>query len=261
MVRTPRATSRTQPSEVHGALRGLGQRSQGMTVNEDSNGRHAMLGKRFTSWAIGSAMSAMGLVALPLIVASPNIAQSPLLVPSAPSAVAVLSGSRSLHVSWAESTGGVLTFLATATAPGHPSVSCLAVKDGCEIVPLSNGVIYDVTVVARDLLGSSPLSGDMTALVGVPGAPLSVKVSPGKAKVAVSWSSPKATGVGKVTGYAATAAPGGFSCSTASTLLTKAGHSCQIAGLTSGTQYTITVTASNAYGTGVPSKAMTATPS
>jgi len=233
----------------------------GMTINENSNGRKAMLRKQFTNWTIGSTVSAMGLVALPFIVTSPDVARSPLLAPAAPSAVSVSSVSRSLHVSWTESSGGLVTFLATANAPGHPAVSCLTVKDGCLIAPLGNGVIYDVTVVAKDLIGSSTPSGDVTALVGVPGPPLSVRASSGKAQVAVSWASPKATGVNKVIGYAATAAPGGFSCSTASTLLTKAGHSCQIAGLTSGTQYTITVTATNAYGTGVPSKATTSTPS
>jgi hypothetical protein len=122
-------------------------------------------------------------------------------------------------------------------------------------------VLYDVTVVAKGLLGTSAPSNDVTALVGVPGPPRSIRASSGRAKATVSWTAPKGSGVARVAGYTATAAPGGFSCSTTSTLLTKANHSCEIAGLTSGTPYTVTVTATNAYGTGMPSRSSSVTPS
>ncbi|HEV3213266.1 MAG TPA: fibronectin type III domain-containing protein [Acidimicrobiales bacterium] len=221
-----------------------------------------MRGTRFTRRTAGASAAALALTAVSLIVLSPIAAPvAPRSSPESPSSVTAGAGNRSLHVSWTESTTGVISFLATAKAPGHLSVTCLAHGDACTVLPLSNGVVYDVTVVAKSVLGTSAPSSDVTALVGVPGPPQSVRATSGKAKVAVSWAAPKPSSVAKVTGYTATAAPGGFSCSTASTLLTKAGHSCQIAGLTSGAAYTVTVSATNAYGTGTPSKAASVTPS
>ena len=58
----------------------------------------------------------------------------------------------------------------------------------------------------------------------------------------MSWAAP-GDGGSAITGYTATASPGGASCSTA-------GSSCTLAGLANGTDYTVTVTATNAVGTG-----------
>jgi hypothetical protein len=64
--------------------------------------------------------------------------------------------------------------------------------------------------------------------------------------VEVSWSAPDSYNGSAITGYTATAAPGGATCSTSTT-------SCTVRGLTNGTSYTFTVTATNAVGTGPPS--------
>jgi hypothetical protein len=181
--------------------------------------------------------------------------------PATPAAVALASANKSLAVSWTESSTGIITYTATAKASGKATRSCVTKRTSCSIVALMNGVIYDVTVVASNTAGSSAPSADVTQIVGVPSAPLMVHTTAGTAMATIAWNPPKASGVANVTTYIATASPGGFSCTSTGTLLTPPARTCQIPGLTSGTTYTVTVTAANAYGASSPSKPATVTPS
>lgn len=81
-----------------------------------------------------------------------------------------------------------------------------------------------------------------------PGAPQGVTGTAGNASVAVSWSAPASNGGAVVTGYTATAQPGGTTCRWTSGPLT-----CTISGLANGTAYAFTVAAANVAGTGSPS--------
>jgi len=83
-----------------------------------------------------------------------------------------------------------------------------------------------------------------------PGAPTGVSGSAGDGQVTVSWTAPTDDGGSAVTGYTVTASPGGRTCSSGST-------SCTVTGLTNGTGYRFSVTATNAVGTG-PSSALSA---
>lgn len=75
----------------------------------------------------------------------------------------------------------------------------------------------------------------------MPGAPTGVSASAGLASITVSWNPPAANGA-VITGYRATASPGGASC------FTTGATSCVVGGA-AGTSYTISVVALSAAGT------------
>ena len=172
--------------------------------------------------------------------------------PPTPTSVSAASGNKLLVVSWSES--GTPAFTATARSVGHAAKVCHTRLLTCTISTLVNGTIYTVTVVATNKSGSSAPSVPITVVAGTPSAPLAVHAAPGVASAMVSWTAPKTTGGAKVTAYMATASPGGFSCSASGTIVSGPTRSCTIAGLTSGSSYSVTVVATNSFGTGVPSK-------
>jgi hypothetical protein len=88
----------------------------------------------------------------------------------------------------------------------------------------------------------------LTRPAAAPGAPSNVTAIPGDASATVSWSAPN-DGGSPITGYTVTPYIG--STQQASTVVT--GTSATINGLTNGTAYTFTVTATNAIGTSPPS--------
>ena len=201
----------------------------------------------------GAAGTAIAIAAIPAFAAVSSASVSHIAAPDSPAAVALASGNRSLAVSWTEASKGSITFTATATAAGKATKSCVTKRLACSIRSLVNGVVYSVRVTARNSGGPSAPSTAVSSIVGVPGAPLSVHATAGTASATIKWAPPKASGVSHVTSYMATATPGGFSCSTTGA------RTCVISGLTTGTKYAITVTATNAYGTGAPSKPATVT--
>jgi hypothetical protein len=80
-----------------------------------------------------------------------------------------------------------------------------------------------------------------------PQPPSGVTATAGNQEIVVSWMAPSVLGDGTLTGYTATASPGGTTC-TATTATT-----CTITGLTNGTAYTVIVTATTTEGTSAPS--------
>ena len=100
-------------------------------------------------------------------------------------------------------------------------------------------------------LGDNSNQGSATVFVPgvVSGLPTSVSGTSGaNAQSVVSWTAPASDGGSTITGYTVTASPGGRSCSWTTGLL-----SCTVTGLTNGTSYTFTVTATNAAGTSTAS--------
>src|SRR5690606_10009122 len=85
-----------------------------------------------------------------------------------------------------------------------------------------------------------------------PGAPTKVSATAGDAKATVSWTAPSSNGGSPITKYSVTAQPGGKTATT--TGATKA----VVSGLSNGTAYTFTVTATNVAGTSAKSAASAA---
>jgi Fibronectin type III domain len=202
----------------------------------------------------GVVAAAIVLSAAPVFATASYAAGSP---PAQPTGLTLVAGNRVLFASWTESSTGPAVFTATATAAGHPTRHCRTRAHRCFIVPLANGVSYSVTVVAKNTDGSSAASDPASAIVGVPTPPRDVHARAGKGGQAlVRWAPPIASGVTHVTGYTATAtsaSDGPFTCSTTGAKF------CVLTGLTKGTVYTVSVTATNKYGTSVASKSTTVT--
>ncbi len=96
-------------------------------------------------------------------------------------------------------------------------------------------------------------SDNVTKITQVSDAPTSVAGVGGNTQVVVSWNAPVRNGGSTITAYTVTASPGGRTCEWSSGAL-----SCIVTGLTNGTSYTFTVTATNAVGTSSPSRASNA---
>ena len=124
-----------------------------------------------------------------------------------------------------------------------------AVASPMAIAGLVNGTTYAIRLRAVNSAGAGPVSNSVNATPStVPGAPTSVSALGGNAQAVVSFTAPANNGGAAITSYTATATPGGATASGASSPLT-------VTGLTNGTSYTFTVTATNPAGTGAASGA------
>jgi fibronectin type III domain protein len=88
----------------------------------------------------------------------------------------------------------------------------------------------------------------ISALITVPGSPVSVQAAAGTEEASVSWGTPFSSGGSPITGYTVTSSPGGLTCNAGPNA-----YGCTVAGLTGGQSYTFTVTATNSRGSSAPS--------
>ena len=101
------------------------------------------------------------------------------------------------------------------------------------------------------VVGSSDVSGidiELPASGSAPGAPTGVSATAGDGSAEVTWTAPADHGDGAITAYTVTSDPDGATC-----VWTSGPLSCTVPGLTNGTAYTFTVTATNDFGIGLAS--------
>jgi uncharacterized protein (TIGR02145 family) len=118
------------------------------------------------------------------------------------------------------------------------------------VTGLTNGIAYTFTVIAINTNGNSPASAASNSVTPstVPGAPTIGIATAGTAKATITFTAPVSNGGSAITGYTVTSSPGGLTATGTASPIT-------VTGLTNGTAYTFTVTATNAIGTSVASSA------
>ncbi|MDH0446777.1 putative Ig domain-containing protein [Shewanella sp. GD04112] len=138
-----------------------------------------------------------------------------------------------LTVSFSSSTTGVCTITSGGVLTFVTAGSCTIDAD-----QVGDGSTHAATTVSRTF----------TVNAVVPGAPMIGTATAGDTQASISFIAPASIGGAAITGYTATANPGGATG-------TGAGSPITVTGLTNGVSYTFTVTATNSAGTGSASAA------
>ena len=189
---------------------------------------------------------------------------TPATAPAAPTAITASAGNTSATVKWsAPSNGGspITSYTVTpyigSEAQTPTTVTGSPPATSTTITGLSNGTSYTFTITATNDVGAGPASEQSRAItptsLTAPGAPAEVTASAGNASATVTWTAP-ANGGSPITSYTVTPYIG----SEAQTPTTVTGSppptGATITGLSNGTSYTFTVTATNDVGTGLASE-------
>ncbi len=174
----------------------------------------------------------------------------PSATPTAPNHVTALAGDRSATVSWQPTylNSDVASYRVTSTSPGRPDQTTTVTGDATSttLTGLTNGTTYTFTVTATNTAGTSPTSvaSDPVTPAGAPDTPTKPTATRGDRSATITWTKPASNGT-PITGYTITSSPAGITKTVTGgdTLTTTMG------GLTNGTAYTFTVTATNTAGT------------
>jgi hypothetical protein len=167
----------------------------------------------------------------------------PAAVPSKVTGVTATRGNGQATIHWAipANNGNPLTGFSVTDGAGH-TCSGAPADTSCTVTGLTNGTQYSFTVLASNTVGPGPASDPVVVTPAtVPGKPTGIAVVRGNQSVNVSWVAP-ANGGAPITGY--TVSDGaGHTCTGGATAT-----NCTVTGLTNGTAYTFTVTATNSVG-------------
>ncbi len=173
--------------------------------------------------------------------------------PDAPRSVTVAAGNGAVFVEWQAPLNSGGEPIAGYTAMAWPGGETCTTSGElfCTVSGLENGSAYTFQVVAQTSAGTSLPSSESGSVVPsalLPTVARAVAATAADRQATVTWSPPADSGGSPVTGYEVWSSPGKKSCATATSF------SCTVEGLTNGTSYTFTVTASNVAGTSLPSR-------
>ena len=175
------------------------------------------------------------------------------------------AGDGSAVVSWtapADGGSGITSYTVTpyigATAQPVKTVTGTPPVTSTTVTGLTNGTAYTFRVTATNAVGTGPASAASSPVTPTgataPAAPTGVSATAGDGSAVVSWTAPADGGSG-ITSYTVTPYIGATAQPVRTVTGTPPATSTTVTGLTNGTAYTFTVTATNAVGTGPASAA------
>ncbi len=180
---------------------------------------------------------------------APSNSVIPATVPDAPIIGTATAGTGQATITFtppASNGGHPITLYTVLSSPG--GLSATGTTSPLTVTGLTNNISYSFTVAATNDVGTSLPSLASNSVIPVPmlpGAPTAAIAVPGNTQATISFTAPT-TGGGGVTSYTLTSSPGGFTATGATSPII-------VTGLSNGTAYTFTVTATNALGEGPPS--------
>jgi Domain of unknown function (DUF1929)/Fibronectin type III domain len=185
------------------------------------------------------------------------------VVPAAPTGVTATAGSGQANVSWTAPNNGnsPITSYSITPSTGTTTLTPTVITGSppatnATISGLTNGVTYTFTVAASNAVGAGPASSASNAVTPTaptaPAAPSGVTATAGNTAATVTWTAP-ATGGSPITSYTVTPYLAGQAQATKTVTGSPPVTAAAITGLTNGSSYTFTVTATNAIGPGPPS--------